>query len=74
MPAFCNGADVGTVNLEPVYGILLAFVFFKEYEMLSPEFYMGMALILVSVLLQMLRVLRPGKPPQPLVKEKSGID
>lgn len=63
-----------SVNLEPVYGILLAFVFFKEYEMLSGEFYIGMLLILVSVLLQMLRVLRPGKKPTPLVEEKGGID
>lgn len=62
-----------SVNLEPVYGILLAFIFFKEYEILSKEFYIGMALILVSVLLQMLRVLRPGKPSS-LVKEKGGID
>mgnify|MGYP001206221182 CR=1 FL=1 len=63
-----------SVNLEPVYGILLAFVFFKEYEMLSPEFYMGMGLILLSVLLQMLRVLRPGKKVQPLVEDRGGID
>lgn len=63
-----------SVNLEPVYGILLAFVFFKEYEMLSPEFYMGMGLILLSVLLQMLRVLRPGKKVEPLVEDRGGID
>lgn len=63
-----------SVNLEPVYGILLAFVFFKEYEMLSPEFYMGMGLILLSVLLQMLRVLRPGKKAEPLVEDRGGID
>lgn len=63
-----------SVNLEPVYGIILAFIFFKEYEMLSPEFYMGMTLILISVVLQMLRVLRPGKKPTSYVKEKAGID
>ncbi|MBZ0099589.1 MAG: DMT family transporter, partial [Taibaiella sp.] len=63
-----------SVNLEPVYGILLAFVFFKEYEMLSPEFYMGMGLILLSVLLQMLRVLRPGKKIEPVVEDRGGID
>lgn len=62
-----------SVNLEPVYGILLAFVFFKEYEMLNTQFYIGMLLILLSVLLQMLRVLRPGKPTS-YVKEKGGID
>lgn len=63
-----------SVNLEPVYGILLAFAVFQEYEMLRPTFYMGMVLILISVLLHMLRVLRPGKKPTPLIKEKGGLD
>lgn len=45
-----------TYNLEPVYGILLAFIFFKENENLSSEFYYGLALILFSVLLQMWRI------------------
>lgn len=63
-----------SVNLEPVYGILLAFVFFKEYEMLSTEFYIGMALILASVLLQMLRLLRPSKSTTSIVDDRGGID
>jgi drug/metabolite transporter (DMT)-like permease len=38
------------INLEPVYGILLAFVIFKEYELLGPGFYIGSAFILLAVL------------------------
>lgn len=47
-------------NLEPVYGIILAFVFFKENKYLSSAFYVGAGLIVVAVLLQMLRV-RQGR-------------
>jgi drug/metabolite transporter (DMT)-like permease len=45
-----------TLNLEPIYGILLAFVIFKENKDLSPGFYWGFALIALAVLLQMIRV------------------
>ena len=47
-----------TYNLEPVYGIILAFIFFKENENLQREFYLGVALILLAVVLQMLRIRR----------------
>ncbi|MDW7694677.1 DMT family transporter [Flammeovirgaceae bacterium SG7u.111] len=40
-----------TINLEPVYGIILAFVMFGEKEQMSPGFYAGTLVILVSVLL-----------------------
>lgn len=39
------------VNLEPVYGILLALIIFGEREEMSPGFYGGTSLILISVLL-----------------------
>ena len=45
-----------TYNLEPVYGIILAFIFFKENENLNPAFYYGVALILLAVVLQMVRM------------------
>ena len=49
-----------TYNLEPVYGILLAFVFFQENKLFHNEFFIGLGLILLAILLQMLRViLRP---------------
>jgi drug/metabolite transporter (DMT)-like permease len=47
-----------SLNLEPVYGILLAFVLFKENEKLDSSFYIGFALIAFSVVLQMLRVVK----------------
>jgi drug/metabolite transporter (DMT)-like permease len=63
-----------SVNLEPLYGILLAFIFFKENQELRWSFYAGMALILFSVLLQMLRLLKPAKASPGYIKEKGGID
>ncbi|MDP9230607.1 MAG: DMT family transporter [Bacteroidota bacterium] len=47
-----------TYNLEPVYGILLAFVVFQENKLLGRSFYLGLAFILLSVLLQMWRVIK----------------
>jgi drug/metabolite transporter (DMT)-like permease len=43
-------------NLEPVYGILLAFIIYKENETLTASFYAGLLLILAAVGLQMLRL------------------
>ncbi len=37
-------------NLEPIYGIALALVLFPETEKMSPQFYIGVILILVTVL------------------------
>lgn len=45
-----------TYNLEPVYGIILAFIFFRENEDLNKQFYFGVALILLAVILQMIRI------------------
>lgn len=50
-----------TYNLEPVYGIILAFIFFRENENLNPAFYFGVGLILLAVVLQMLRIRRQYK-------------
>lgn len=47
-----------TYNLEPVYGIILAFIFFKENQNLYREFYFGVLLILLAVILQMIRIYR----------------
>ncbi len=40
-----------TVNLEPVYGIILAYLIFGEKEKMSPQFYYGAILILCTVIL-----------------------
>jgi drug/metabolite transporter (DMT)-like permease len=40
-----------TINLEPVYGIVLAVVIFGEKEKMTPQFYLGTLIILISVLI-----------------------
>jgi len=40
-----------TYNLEPIYGIILAILFFGESEIMSANFYYGAILILLTVLL-----------------------
>ena len=47
-----------TLNLEPVYGIILAFAVYNENKELATGFYYGFGLIILSVALQMLRVLK----------------
>jgi drug/metabolite transporter (DMT)-like permease len=43
-------------NMEPVYGIILAFIIFRENKLLDMHFYMGVLLIILSVVLQTGRV------------------
>lgn len=43
-------------NLEPVYGILLAFVIYQEHQTLGLHFYLGLGIIFLTVILQTLRV------------------
>jgi drug/metabolite transporter (DMT)-like permease len=45
-------------NLEPVYAIILAFVFFNEGKELNLSFYVGLAFVMTSVLLQTLISIR----------------
>ena len=40
-----------TINLEPIYGIILALLIFKDKEKMSPEFYLGALIILFTVVL-----------------------
>lgn len=47
-----------SLNLEPVYGILMAFAIFHENRDLKNSFYIGFGLIIASVVMQMLRVVR----------------
>jgi drug/metabolite transporter (DMT)-like permease len=48
-----------TLTLEPVYGIVLAFLLFDESKDLSSYFYIGLGLILLAVALQMKRLVKP---------------
>ncbi|MEZ4877863.1 MAG: DMT family transporter [Flavobacterium sp.] len=43
-----------TINLEPIYGIILAVLIFDEKEKMSVGFYIGALLILVTVLLNVI--------------------
>ena len=45
-----------TFNLEPVYGILMAFLLYQENKMLHPAFYIGLFLIITAVVIQTLRI------------------
>ena len=40
-----------TINLEPIYGIILAVLWFKDKEQMSPEFYIGAIIILITVII-----------------------
>lgn len=39
------------INLEPIYGIILAIIIFKDSESMQPSFYFGASIILISILL-----------------------
>ena len=40
-----------SINLEPIYGIILALIIFGDKERMAPEFYFGALIILISVIL-----------------------
>lgn len=48
LTAFANAM---TINLEPIYGILLAFVIFQENQDMDNRFYIGTGLVLLAVFL-----------------------
>lgn len=50
-----------TYNLEPCYTILIAFIVFGEARELNASFYVGIAMVILSVVLQSLRTWRKGK-------------
>jgi drug/metabolite transporter (DMT)-like permease len=41
-----------SLNLEPVYAIVLAALFFREYADLTPTFYIGVLIIISTVFIQ----------------------
>jgi len=53
-------------NLEPIYGIAMAFIIYREDKEVSPGFYYGFCLIIAAVVLQTLRLRRAS------VSEKTG--
>ena len=50
-----------SINMEPVYGIILAIIILNENTVLSTEFYIGFTLIFISVILNGIIKLRKNK-------------
>jgi drug/metabolite transporter (DMT)-like permease len=55
LPAFTVNL---TYNLEPVYGILLAFIVYKENQLLSKWFYLGFAIIAFTIAIHIKLLIR----------------
>jgi drug/metabolite transporter (DMT)-like permease len=55
-----------TYNLEPVYGILLAFLVYNENEYLSRWFYLGFAVIICVLVIHLFLIIRSEKRAKPL--------
>lgn len=52
-----------TYNLEPVYSIILAIIFFHEAAEMTPAFLSGLTLIILSVALQTITTIRANRTP-----------
>jgi drug/metabolite transporter (DMT)-like permease len=50
-----------TYNLEPIYGILLAFMVYKENKLLSKWFYIGFTIIVVALIIHVLLIAKQEK-------------
>ena len=50
-----------TYNLEPVYGILLAFIVYKENKLLSKWFYTGFAIIAAALIIHLFLLMKHEK-------------
>jgi drug/metabolite transporter (DMT)-like permease len=50
-----------TYNLEPIYGILLAFIVYKENKLLSKWFYVGFAIIIFALVIHVWLIARQEK-------------
>ena len=50
-------------NLEPVYGVLLAFVVFNENKLLSKWFYIGFSIIAVTIIIHALLLVKQERKP-----------
>lgn len=52
-----------TYNLEPVYGIVLAFIVYKENQFLSRWFYLGFAVIAAALIIHIMRLVKEERKP-----------
>ena len=55
-------------NLEPVYGIIMAFVFFNESSEIHTQFYIGAAIIALTIIFHTLTIWYRGKKVNPYEK------
>lgn len=53
------------LTLEPVYGIVLAFIFYKENQLLSNWFYLGFSFIMLAVVVHMWRLVKVARLQKP---------
>src|SRR5688572_21800488 len=60
-------------NLEPLYTIILAFIIFRENKELSGEFFLGLSLIVLSVLLQTVMVIRARRRRQTIIQNQPAV-
>jgi drug/metabolite transporter (DMT)-like permease len=51
-------------NLEPIYGVAMAFIIYREDKDLSPGFYYGFCLIIAAVVLQTIRIKKVSRRKQ----------
>lgn len=56
-----------TFNLEPVYGIILAFVVYKENQLLSKWFFIGFAIIAAALIIHVVMLLQEERKRKPHV-------
>lgn len=56
-----------TFNLEPVYGIILAFMVYHENELLSRWFYIGFAMIAAALIIHVVMLLKEERKRKPHV-------
>ncbi|HTO15104.1 MAG TPA: DMT family transporter [Edaphocola sp.] len=61
------------VNLEPLYGILLAFLLLNEHKEANLGFYLGVSVIGFSVLLQSFIIVRQSKKNKKLIAAKAKL-
>jgi drug/metabolite transporter (DMT)-like permease len=50
-----------TFNLEPVYGIILAFLVYKENQQLNKWFYIGFSMIAIALVIHILMLIHEGR-------------
>lgn len=62
-----------TYNLEPVYGILLAFIVYKENEFLSKWFYLGFAVIASALVIHVALLVRVSRRMRQITAPDTGL-